>query len=214
MLKALKTKKAMILYAQNYKSNNPVDTEIEDKSLIYFKELITRHPHYDEWELSNPMRFKISKDGWGNKNFSLLTADKEWFQFSYRKCVANKSKSHNARTNVISACRVAVYDQIRNFRDNNEHICDVCELPTLKPDVDHHFEKITFQKILNNFVANKSYTDYKLIKDDRGHHLNELDKKEWQDYHREHAILRLLCKSCHKGKLTRVDFLSEAISRL
>ena len=106
----------------------------------------------------------------------------------------------------MSAMRVSVEDQIHDFRRKCEIYC--CELcgNNERLDVDHNDEKNSaFDELAYNFV--KENNDIK-IPDNFGELNDGTNRKcflekdsvfrdKWVEYHRQHAILRILCHPCN-----------------
>lgn len=100
------------------------------------------------------------------------------------------------------ACRVAIVDQILEFKINSNLQCCLCNISEVKFHVDHI---VHFEKLLQDFLsANKlkvpsSFDDYH---DGRACFKNE-DKefeKNWQEYHAKYAQLRILCETCNLSR--------------
>ena len=191
------TKSAIKTYFQDFYRDHSVGTLLPREQRRVMRDLITWHPNYDEWNVDRRVKFKIGKDDYGSKNFLVRNTEKEWEVFSYNKCIAAQSKEKNQRKTVIQAARWAIKEQINEFRKNNL-ICIKCGSST-KIEIDHNFETLTFQTMLDTFleVKQKKYSDFQLISRSSGHQFNEEDWEAWEAYHRDNCQLRSLCWSCH-----------------
>ncbi|MBD2450931.1 DCL family protein [Nostoc sp. FACHB-152] len=124
--------------------------------------------------------------------------------FSYQKCKYNLDRLIVKRRE--SAYREAVVNQTWEYRfvqTNSKQVCEICGA-SQGLQVDH--DQPLFSTLINDFEKNR--TDIpKEFEDATGTYLSkrfcEKDseyQKSWQQYHQQHAVLRLLCK---KHNLTR-----------
>lgn len=190
-------KESITKYFQKFHHNHAVGTLLPDEQRLVMIDLIKWHPEYDtafKESIDDNVEFKIGKDGWNNKNYWVKKINGEWEMFSYRKCKNSQSKEKNQRTNVQAAARASIRAQIDNYRMMNPN-CVFCGISE-KIEVDHNFDKLTFQTMLDNYCQ-KKYTDFQLEATPFGHRFNAEDDISWSNYHQEHAILRSLCRECH-----------------
>lgn len=197
-------KESIIKYFQKFHYNHAVGTLLPDEQRLVMIDLIKWHPEYDtafKESIDDNVEFKIGKDGWGNKNYWMKKTNGEWEMFSYRKCKNAQSKEKDKKTNVQNSARASIRDQIDNHRMMNPE-CVFCG-SSKNIEVDHNFEQLTFQTMLENYLneVQKKYTDFQLESTPFGHRFNDDDDISWFNYHQEHAILRSLCRECHsKGQ--------------
>ena len=192
------TKKAIKSYFQDYYRSNDVGTALEGEYKAVMADLIRRHPLYDAtWSTD----FTIGLDDWGHKNFK--SGD---YTFSYNTCIEGQSLFKNQKKNVQNSARAAIESQIHKHRHKSRiagmYLCDVCSGTFLKVDVDHNFTIITFQTLLDNFMIAqcRGYADFEILSTDSGDLFNEVDRKQWCEYHAKYAALRCLCRNCHQFK--------------
>ena len=113
-------------------------------------------------------------------------------------CITGKNKN-----NLLVAMRVAIQPQIDEYRLKNKiKVCEKCG-STDRIEIDHHNEKIPFCKLEKDFIninKIKIPTDFenteghlKCFKDE-----DTMFKEEWIKYHKENAILRMLCRKCNE----------------
>ena len=201
-----RTKPDITKYFQSYHNSHEVGTILEGEHKAVMTDLIKKHPDYDEWDVQGEIEFKIDIDDYRNKKYLMKNGD-EWYSFSYIKCIKSGTKETNIRANVINASRKAIKGQILEFREqhrqDNLFQCDTCCEYFETIDVDHDFSQITFQTLLDNFLLDKKkeFKSFKLVKTPNGHLFNSIDCDEWCEYHKKHAILRLLCRKCHQNKV-------------
>lgn len=195
-----KTKAKIKTYFQNFYRTHTVGTLLPQEQRRVMIDLIKWHPDYDTWDVNDDVQFKIGKDEYGTKNFWVLKTSGDWEVFSYNTCIASQTKEKHKRKNVIASARHAIKEQINSFRDSNPE-CVKCG-STKNIEIDHNFETLTFQTMLDNFLEaeKKNYSDFQLVSTPSGHRFNVCDKKTWEEYHRSNCQLRSLCFDCHRLK--------------
>jgi hypothetical protein len=204
-LTIFKTKTEITKYFQSYHNSNEVGTILKGDHKAVMTDLIKKHPNYDKWNVQEDVEFKIDIGEYGEKKY-LMKNGNEWQSFSYIKCIKSGSKENNIKSNVMRAARNAINDQIMEYRENNKendlYKCSTCCKYFKNIDVDHDFKELTFKTMFNNFMSikKKEYQSFKLIKNTNGSFFNSIDCNEWCNYHKNQAILRLLCRKCHQYK--------------
>ncbi len=159
-----------------------------------FMELFKNHPE-DESKLKNVIDLCIITNKRNTKYFeiNIIRDNGEIEDISYRSCI---SERHD-RYNLYSALRYTIESQIKEFRDNSELKCELCN-STNDIHIDHI---ILFKTIVEQFLKN-----YKIIPnsfDDNeynGCKFKDEDKQfmtEWFNYHKLNAKLRCLCSKCN-----------------
>ena len=118
-----------------------------------------------------------------------------------RNCITGKPKD-----NLKIAMRVAIQPQIYQFRLNQSKlVCELCN-NSEKIEIDHHSEKTPFAKLYIDFMEGNSLSIPTSFDDTDGH-LKCFKKEDynfekiWFDYHKNNAILRILCKKCNSSQL-------------
>jgi hypothetical protein len=111
-------------------------------------------------------------------------------------CITGKPKD-----NLKMAMRVSIHPQIEEYKNNNTPVCELCRKHE-KIEIDHHSEKSPFAKLYNEFMNTNKLTIPNSFDDTKSHmkcfkKMDEKFKENWIKYHKEHAILRMLCKSCN-----------------
>jgi len=168
----------------------------------FFLELFQRHPRYPE-KIQNMIDISIQPNKITPQylELHLLHSDGTTDDISWKQCVSGK-----ARNPFHCALRVAVDDQIMSFRQSHHMICDICnKIDANEYHVDHviHFEHIIFDFLQTNqltppTVFQNTYDNRKAFTDNDKEYENQ-----WKLYHKTHAILRILCRSCN---LTRPNW--------
>lgn len=166
-----------------------------EENYKFFVELFKRHPKYPE-KIDGMCDVSITYNKIGKGLcLNIIKQDGTIDDISWKMCVSEKEKD-----NFKSALRVAIHDQISLFRENNENKCALCfTTKNVEYHVDH---EIHFEELVHNFLKtcklNKP-TQFQNAEDNRKKFKTE-DKDyedEWNIYHKQHAKLRILCKSCN-----------------
>lgn len=198
-----RTKKALKEYtAKLIERKGTGEIDKSDIDFIFFKSLYSRKPSHFGSE-NNIQKFIIEVNPNNNKADYLSTIDNDGKKcvFSWVKCV--NACDTSIKEMLYEAFRTSIEEQIYNFHYNN-HCCNHCgkEKKYYKLDVDHanefnelrkDFINKTLLKIPDSF-DNDSNSKYIFKKKDY------IFKEEFQEYHKKHAILQLLCEECHNKK--------------
>lgn len=101
------------------------------------------------------------------------------------------------------ACRLAIYTDMVVLRsymhDEHDGRCQCCGHEFDASDMRvHHSTELLFTRILKDFVFSIGY-EPKVTKTTTGLHLfkSKSDRDAWVDFHHAHAILKMVCKTCH-----------------
>jgi hypothetical protein len=181
----------------------------EDEDYEFLSEFIKRHHDYDnKVSGEGELVFKVSKDFAGNPTMFLLKGDKET-DISWAKSCINGLK-RTSKEGLRRAMRGAISQQILDFKFSSAarkvKSCPVCESPIQHLegvrcfDIDH--VGVPFSKLASDFEATQSYTPAE-FDDSKGLHNyafkqeDEQWSKEWEEYHKENATLRILCSECN-----------------
>ena len=167
-------------------------------------EFIRWHPSHKTFWGDN---FKVGYcSKYDNKNFLVENRYNlgNFFQFSYYKCNPNLTLAMVKRFDTLKAFRNAIYPQTQEYLKINEledgkYLCEITGeiLERSEIHIDHHFQVITFLKLVEQFleINNLTYDDITLIYTDDGMILNNEHRRMWGKYHQETAILRLIKKT-------------------
>jgi len=162
----------------------------------FFLELLQRHPRYPE-KFQNMIDISIQPNIITPQylELRLINTDGTTDDISWKQCVSGKP-----RNPFHSALRVAVDDQILSFRQSQSMICAICNIVDANEyHVDHvmHFEQIKYDFLQIN--QSTPPTVFQNTRDNRKA-FTEDDKEyenQWKLYHKTHATLRILCRSCN-----------------
>ena len=175
-----------------------VKTEYSQEFLD-FCEVFTRHPEYP-YKFTGFIDIKINRnpDLQNQLVVYIIKNNGEIDDVSVmNKCMTGKSKD-----NLKIALRVAIQPQIDEYKNNNYiKVCELCGEHDII-EIDHHSENAPFVKLYTDFMEINtlplptSFNDTK----NRMKCFKELDynfEEQWIQYHKENAILRMLCRTCN-----------------
>ena len=114
----------------------------------------------------------------------------------------NCTSGRQNKDDLTIAMRSSVAAQIKAFRKSAVQTCEICQ-STSDLQVDH--ENPLFIELKNSFLRETKLpipTEFHSKKDNTKT-FTEADyafRASWQDYHREHAKLRMLCGHCNLGR--------------
>ena len=117
-----------------------------------------------------------------------------------KSCISGKPKNK-----LLEAMRVSINNQIIEFRNKQKKLlCEICG-KTDKIEIDHHSEHMPFAKLYDDFIKNNIITIPELFDNTEGHlkcfrSIDILFEESWVKYHKENAILRMLCKECNRSQ--------------
>jgi hypothetical protein len=115
-------------------------------------------------------------------------------------CITGKRKD-----NFKIAMRVSIQPQIDEYKKNNYIMaCELCGEHD-RIEIDHHSEKSPFAKLYIDFMEMNTLPIPTSFNDTKSHmkRFNKLDYKfeeKWIQYHKENAILRMLCRTCNNSQ--------------
>jgi hypothetical protein len=169
-----------------------------------FCEVFTRHPDYPDKFLGFiDIKLDYNPDPKCNNQLVvyIIKTDGDIDNVSVMKsCITGKPKDK-----LKIAMRFAIQPQIDDFKySQTRYICELCH-EAEKIEIDHHSEKMPFAKIFIDFMEINKLPIPVSFDDAMGHVkcFRETDndfKNSWIEYHKENAILRMLCKSCNRSQ--------------
>ncbi len=190
---------------ESVKSSHPQLYEILTKDVIPF------HPNYPE--KCNEMvdlAIRNNKKNYKNREGWMKFADGREDNISLKEqCVTGRPKKSEKK--LKDAARVAIEPQQISYHNAHKNQpCVKCGILTNEMEVDHNYDELPFETLFKNFRDECKTQIPKQFDEDKGNYKcfkpNDSDfEKQWQQYHFEHAILRMLCKGCNRrqpGKKT------------
>lgn len=177
---------------------NSVKTE-HPYEFINFCEVFTRHPDYPDKFINfidikidynphykNDMVVYIIKNNGDIDNVSVM-----------KSCISGKPKD-----NLKIAMRVSIQHQIDEFKNNqSKYICELCN-GTNRIEIDHHSKEMPFAKLYIDFMKINTLPIPTSFNDTNRYMAcfkeeNSSFEKKWVFYHKNNAILRMLCRNCN-----------------
>jgi len=172
---------------------------------IFFKSLFQRHPEKERKGVALINDISIRRFPKASPHGTLAVTDHQFFiikndgtedSISWNTCVKGAIISVEKRLNW--AMRLAIEDQIKDFKCKNVKPCEFCGTTT-NPTVDHI---IKFKKLKDDFLILNPVHPTEFSKNNLAQEIfREEDNKYselWQEYHRHTATLRILCKECNQ----------------
>lgn len=198
------TKKELHKYTENLLEKKGIcDIDNLDEDYLFFLALYSRKPSHSDY-VQNIKKFKITLDPIKKtkaNHLSCIDNNNKEFIFSWRACCDGRDTKLTDK--LKEACRTSIKEQTSSCWVNNNK-CHICEKDKTDGfEVDHLNE---FSKIYNDFMqtntieipvdfASDPITSQSIFKKE-----DYILKEAFQNYHRENAILWLLCKECHREK--------------
>jgi len=200
--KSFKTKKALKEYVDNLLEAN-INSHLYSGGDFYFlKDLMKRHPRYKVKFKSGCKAFIIRR--MSRKHTALRFIDEKGgeYSISYNKCVTGLDSS--LQQDRLKAMRNAIKDQTMAFYRENfteESCCIICE-ERLFAGFIHVDHIVKFKDIASEFLSLRLEhpIEFDNKHDNKGVIFYWRDRgyqKEWEQFHRDRAKLRLLCQSCN-----------------
>ena len=166
--------------------------------------ILERHPEFAD-KTVNMKNLKIQHNKLNKTALEIMIIKKDDSQvdISWNIAIDGCLKGH--KQCLTGAMRSSVQYQIRQFKSQNGDKCCLCG-KTENPHVDHNDEVgSAFDELAHNFInAHKHLkipTEFDELNDNTHRQTfkpndNEF-KNKWMSYHKQHAQLRILCKSCN-----------------
>ena len=167
-----------------------------------FCELFKRHSEYPE-KFIGFVDIKINYNVvFGNQLVVYIIKDDTTVEdvSVLNNCITGKPKD-----NLKIAMRVSIQPQIDEYKNNNcIKVCEICGKHD-RIEIDHHSEISPFAKLYIDFMEINALPIPASFNDTKSHMkcFKELDynfEKNWVQYHKENAILRMLCRTCNGSR--------------
>jgi 5-methylcytosine-specific restriction endonuclease McrA len=203
--KVFLSKEDLKVYIQSILTNGCKLLTGEEACII--SELLSLHPDASEKLGIGLKHIEVGRSPQKTHNcFYVVRLDGSKDNFSYKNCIEKCSQNRLIEKRRIAAYREAVQQQIIDFRFSEHNpCCQICG-STDNLQVDH---EINFISLVNDFESGREYVPTTFENADGTLYSKRfLDcdaefRSFWQQYHYNHATLRLLCQQCNltrKGK--------------
>lgn len=165
-------------------------------------ELLKRHPDFI-CKTQHMCNIKIVKNKLNINALEIIIINKDTSETDIAWSVAITGKHKTDKAELMSAMRSSIEEQIKYFRKNNKTKCTLCpNTQNLHVDHDTYFDELSanFIKIMKNEnikIPNK----FNELNDDTHRRCfldtDNLFEKNWVEYHKNNAKLRILCSNCN-----------------
>ena len=204
--KTFKTQSEMDKYVRELiKSIGICDSVIKISDIVFNELLLIVNRHPDKDKIKNIVDFKIVNNKLNRHAYELniIKSDGVIEDISWKICVSGKKKSNKQQLH--SAYRYSVDEQIYSFKQIvSLEYCSLCKNKCSLfggAHIDHviHFEKmcIDFQNEINIIPP----SDFDTALDGSNRHIFKNSDSDydnaWRIYHKNNAILRVLCRDCN-----------------
>lgn len=197
-----KTKKSFEEYVKKliYEDIGICDNVFEEKPKYYeiLISLLKRHPDFDI-KTNKMISLKITHDALNKKALKIIivNSDDTETDISWRNAI--NGKGSDVKSDLNSALRSSIENQIWDFKRTHENICETCG-STQNIHIDH---ENYFEKIVIDFTNGRTDipTDFDDMKDNTHRKCFKLSdekfRKDWIVFHQKNAVLRVLCEKCN-----------------
>lgn len=181
--------------------NRPLTQTLSEEEESFLLDLFKCHPRFGEKTNGQDVKIIRCKNEYGLGNMfkllqlrNLVTVD-----ISYEKCL----RIINPVETLSRIFRKSIKDQINEFRvKTDQKKCQKCKEEKISLEVDHDSEQLPFRQIIKDFIEKEGIKiqDIKTKEALKGIGRELVDKdleKRFQEYHLQHAKLRMLCKPCN-----------------
>lgn len=166
------------------------------EAYAHFEALFRNHPESDKKRVNEMIDLSIEKHAKSGYVLRMLYGDGTSDTISWKKCIHPYLSS--VKTKLGNALRVAVAGQIEEYR--NKHKDEACQICGIRYNltVDH---VVPFYELRDKFLSNLSKYPEHFGKNSIQQDCFLSEDKEfefaWAEYHKEKAILQMLCRSCN-----------------
>jgi len=160
-----------------------------------FERILSFHPNYEKKVGCGIDHLEMSFNEYRQKVVYICRVDQTVDTFSWVACITRPSPEKLYKYSLNSALRQAIQDQISEFRHTHEWTCP-CGYQGENFHVDHinQFKQLA-DEFLKKHEPPKQFGKCLLTQNSI---LEDIPfRKAWQQYHRENAHLRILCKTCN-----------------
>lgn len=208
---SFQSKKAARLYCRELLHRHPLGARISVGTEREFLEaLLDRHLESKAKKGPGVAGFRVSSAAYGTRCFSVERIDGTHTDFSFQACLDRKRKS--PRQEVSQACREAVTEQVRRFRDQafanspgREIKCPLSGLMVSREDAHvDHCPPQTFERLVDSWLDADRLTPpgyFMLTEPCDGQYVPRLFYEDmeasWRAFHEKHAVLRVVHKTAN-----------------
>lgn len=211
-----KTQKQLEEHVRNLLRKIGAGNKVPVEHEPFFHQLIARHPeHLAKIGVGVGVKaFEVIKNLLNPKALGLdiLRIDGSRIDISWVKCVSTKAQS--ASQNLKKAMRYAIRGQISEFREKQLYAngyCGICGKHVARREASNiHVDHVSpFDWLAEEFIAKRADnpTTFRDVFGGNSAAFYAKDaqyEKEWEEFHKKSASLRLACKGCNLSR-SRID---------
>ena len=181
-------------------NSTPLGAGVTDP-LVYA--LLERHPYREDKMSRGVTGIEVHVNEWNQRAFAIRTDDGDLVVFSFKECFKPSTPAQDAK----SALRYEIRDQITEFRRSAPLVCAATGTPVVyikgrtdTAEVDHA-PPATFDRLAEDWAAEQGgWNTIAHIQVNQHREIGDPEqRRSWQDYHREHATLRMLSAKAHRN---------------
>ena len=196
----------------------PLHTPLNDDNTLFLINVL-RHHHQFEQKMGGEVNMKqleirINKDdGYApTRGIWIVKKDNTSVGISWHTAL-QPSGGSSKKQDVCQAARYEINDQILDFREKTSSLCELCNDPiTVGIDIVHVDHIKLFDELFKLFMKTLSIT-YNDIDTENRLFIDRNLALQWSQFHKEHATLRVVHKTCNL-KRSKKDESSSSSSSL
>lgn len=186
------------------------DEVVGENDEEFLRDLIIRHPDYEQKAGVGVGGFVILRTEWNNRGLILVRIDGSEIDISWQECLKAKSHAQQVRGCLRRAVKEQVIAHVVDAFPHGPVVCAVTGENISSPreaDVDHC--QPVFENLAESFIQEHGGLEAFTIAPDNaaGFSAAELENtalvEDWQRYHRKQAKLRVVTKHANRSILRR-----------
>lgn len=196
-----KSQKALKTFMKEFLHHSlPMGSLRETPAYDFMTHFVKRHPDITDVEDIIIQHNKLRPQ---YKEINVLLADGTIKSLSYKTCVSGKPKSDKIMYD--NALRNCISDQIIEYITSNSMVCALCESVD-DVEVDHSIQFCDMRdEFTRLYYEGELPTEYDFDEYNRPLFKDKEFANLFKRYHKEHAVLRPLCKRCNSAENVRVN---------
>ncbi|MET9606235.1 DUF3223 domain-containing protein [Streptomyces sp. NPDC006512] len=176
----------------------------------FLRDLITRHPDYEEKAGAGVGGFVVVRTEWNNRGLMLVRIDGSDIDISWQECLRATPHAQQVRGCLRRAVKEQVITHVTEAFRHGPVVCAVTGdsiASTDQADVDHY--QPVFEELAESFIQAHGGLEAFAIAPDKaaGFSVAELEDAalvtDWQAYHRKHAKLRVITRHANRSILRK-----------
>ncbi|MFF1338108.1 DUF3223 domain-containing protein [Streptomyces sp. NPDC058290] len=205
-----RTQKALRERMRGIMNSYRYDEVVGEADEEFLRDLITRHPDYEEKAGVGVGGFLVVRTEWNNRGLMLVRIDGSDIDISWEECLKATPHAQQVRGCLRRAVKEQVLAVLAEAFTQGPVVCAVTGDSIASPreaDVDHY--QPVFEELAASFIQEHGGLAAFVIAPDNaaGFSVAELESAalvtDWQEYHRKYANLRVVTKHANQSILRR-----------